>query len=445
MDGRSTCALCGREESDATLAEAAWLGPEQVARVREAHPGWARDDGACPACLQEILLRRLLERGEPAFQAGVQGVWPLDAEAAFGALPTPLRMRADPRFLGAGVTLALVDSAFHPHPDLTLPRNRVRAWVDASRAGVECRLYGPGEQPRWPGWDAALPAQWHGLMTSCVAAGNGHASHGLYRGLAPEAELVLVQVQGRDGRIGNAAIVRALEWLAAHAGSLGVGVVSLSLGGDPVEPLLGNPVDAAVARLVALGVVVVAAAGNDGVRRLAPPATAPLAITVGGLDDRNTLDDAERELWRSNYGTSADDRAKPELVAPSLWVAAPVLPGSELAREARQLFARRTRGDLGAEPRLQETRLVTPHYQHVEGTSFAAPIVAGTVAAMLEAQPGLTPDAVRAALLAAAQPVPGAPPERQGRGALDSGRAVALALEAAAAGRPGSRPAAPAF
>lgn len=431
---RSTCALCGAAGPAEALAEAGWLAPETIERVRAAHPGWARQDGACPACVQEALLQQLLERGENAFHRSVQRLWPLDAEAAFGALPTPLRMHADPRFLGRGITLALVDAAFYPHPDLAQPRNRIRAWVDASREGVECRLFRSDEAPRWPGWDAAQPGQWHGLMTSAVAAGNGHRSHGLYRGMAPEAQLVLVQVQDAGGRIRNEAVARALSWLETQGAALGVRVVSLSLGADPVDPLLGNPIDAAVERLVGRGVVVLAAAGNDGVRRLVPPGTAPQALTIGGLDDRNTFGHAQRELWRSNYGASALGDAKPELVAPSLRVVAPLLPGSPLAGEAALLFARRARGDSGVEARLAEARLVSPHYQHVEGTSFAAPLVAGAVAAMLEARPELRPQRVREALLAAAESVAGAPPERQGAGALDAGRAVAYALADAAAG-----------
>jgi serine protease AprX len=265
-------------------------------------------------------------------------------------------------------------------------------------------------------------------MTSAAAAGDGRSSHGLYRGLAPEADLVLVQVQDERGRITNEGIARALGWLRRHGPRLGVRVVSLSLGGDAVEPLAGNAVDAAVATLVDQGVTVVAAAGNDGVRRLVPPATAPDAITVGGLDDRNTFDERDRALWHGNYGQAANGATKPDLVAPSLFVVAPLLPGTGVAREAASLFARRAAGDRGVDARVAELKLVTPHYQHVEGTSFAAPIVAGIAACMVEANPRLAPRRIRELLLRASQPVAGAPRERQGAGAVDAGRAVTLAL-----------------
>jgi serine protease AprX len=410
------------------LAEAGWVSEATAAVLARQHPGWHRADGACPACVQQALLETLLANGEAALHAGVQKAWPLDAEAAFGALPTPLRLHADPRFTGRGVTLAVVDAAFYPHPDLTQPVNRIRAVVDASREPVRVRRFDRGDTPTWPGWDALDAGQWHGLMTSAVSAGNGHHSHGLYRGLAPDADLVLVQVRDARGRIGNAAIARALDWLRWEGPGLGLRLVNLSLGGDPVADIARNPVDAAVGALVGRGVSVVVAAGNDGERRLVPPGTAPLAITVGGLDDRNTFDHEARALWHSSYGETAGGLPKPELVAPSQWVVAPLLPGTPVASEAAALFARRAASDATAEGRLSELKLVTPHYQHVEGTSFAAPTVAGVVACMLEANPKLPPARLKELLIASAHPVPGAPRERQGNGALDAGHAVRLAL-----------------
>jgi serine protease AprX len=142
-------------------------------------------------------------------------------------------------------------------------------------------------------------------------------------------------------------------------------------------------------------------------------------------------------VWHSNFGESSTAaRPKPELVAPSIWVVAPVMPGTEIAREAEELFARRAsqrangNGQVAEDlEKMRGLKLVTPHYQHVEGTSFAAPIVTSVVACMLEANPALRPAVVREILLAATRVVPGAPVERQGAGALDAGLAVSLALE----------------
>ena len=144
----TVCSLCGAGAPRAVLAEAGWSDPETIARLAQRNPGWRREKGACPACVQQALLERLLEQGEEALHAGVQAAWPLDAEAVFGALPTPLRLHAHPRYTGAGVTVALVDAAFYPHPDLIHPRNRIRAWADAAREPVRSSTFGPEDEPQ---------------------------------------------------------------------------------------------------------------------------------------------------------------------------------------------------------------------------------------------------------------------------------------------------------
>ncbi len=431
LDGIRACPICGVATRESVLAEARWIDAATESRLRERSPEWRRHDGACPACVQQALLALLVQKGEGVLGRVIQDVWPLDADAAFGALPTPLRMRADPRFTGLGVTVAVVDAGFYPHDDLIKPRNRIRAWVNAATDALETRAFAPNERPFWPGSAAGTPAQWHGLMTSAALAGNGWKSHGLYRGLASEAELVLVQVRGDDGRIGSTRVARALRWVRANAARFGIHVVSVSLGASLDSPEGIDEVDAAVADLLAHNVCVVVASGNDGERSLTPPATAPDAITVGGLDDRNLFDPGARAVWHSNFGAGSDGHEKPELVAPSLWVVAPVLPDTDVAHEADALFARRAAGDASVAARIAELRLVTPHYQHVEGTSFAAPIVTGIVACMLEANDGLRATHIRELLTMACHEVSGAARERQGAGAIDAGRAVAAALAAA--------------
>jgi len=428
------CPLCHRVVSKCELEEITWQTPGTIAQLAHVHPDWRIADGACPACVQEALLHVLLSQGDAALHRQLQRAWPLDAEAAFGAIPTPLRLHADPRFTGKGVTVAIVDAGFYPHPDLIEPTNRILGWVDVTREPVVVQRFHTDQTPTWPEWDTRHDRQWHGTMTSAVLAGNGTRSHGLYRGLASDADLVLIQVRNDAGHITDTNIVRALQWLAEHAAEFGIRVVNLSLGGD-APPHVDNPIDVAVDRLVAGGVIVVAAAGNDGSRRLTPPASAPTALTVGGIDDQNTFDHAAMVLWHSNYGNTGAGVNKPELVAPSIWVVAPILPGTTVEEEAKALFAQRQanlkNSPDGAkiEARIASTKLITPYYQHVDGTSFAAPLVASAVVCMLEANPELSPDLVRQLLLATAQAVPSVPTERQGAGVLAAGAAVAMALQ----------------
>lgn len=418
------CALCDRATPPDVLREAAWLDRRTLARLMRAHPRWRREDGACPACVQEALLETLIAGGRDALEGRVQSVWPLDARAAFGALPTPLRLRADPRYTGREQTIALVDAGFSVHPDLVRPDNRVRAWIDASRAAIEEYFFSIDDVPVPPrGSRVSVGAQWHGLMTSVSAAGNGWLSHGLYRSIAPASDIVLVQVSDGE-RISSLAIARALWWLHAHRDACALSVVSISVAGDAGE---GDAIHEAVSALTAAGVTVIAAAGNDGIRHLVPPATAAHAITVGGVDDRNVLASTAWQVWHSNYGT-VRNIPKPEVVAPSIWIVAPVLPSSDVAEEAARLFAARAAGASEIETRIEQLRLVTPHYQHVEGTSFAAPIVASIAACMREANPQLCPLRIKELLMMTATRIPDAADERQGAGVVDAGLAVAAAL-----------------
>jgi serine protease AprX len=143
-------------------------------------------------------------------------------------LPTPLRMDADERFTGRGVTMAFLDSGFYAHPDLTEPANRILAYHSIFSTD--------GDQTSLETNDVA---SWHGMMTSVVAAGNGGLARGLYRGIASDANLVLVKI-GRTGRISEAQIQEGLEWVLDHAAEFQIRVVNISAGGDFEESYLTN-------------------------------------------------------------------------------------------------------------------------------------------------------------------------------------------------------------
>src|SRR5690349_14667035 len=119
----------------------------------------------------------------------------------FAVQPTPVRLAVDPSHTARGVTIALLDSGFYPHPDLTQPNNRIVAYTDVVLPGA---MLTPDKKPE--AWD------WHGTMTSVVAAGNGFLSDGVYRGLGSEAKLALVKV-GDRGRITEPNIERGLRWV----------------------------------------------------------------------------------------------------------------------------------------------------------------------------------------------------------------------------------------
>lgn len=364
------------------------------------------------------------------------------------ALPVPVRMDADERYTGQGVTIAFLDSGFYAHKDLTEPDNRIVAYHN---------IFAAGDDPAF--LKTPDVASWHGMMTSVVAAGNGHLSDGLYRSIAPAAKLVLVKI-GKTGRIPESNIETGLRWVLANKVKFGIRIVNISAGGDFEQSYLQNSLCQLVEETVKAGLTVVCAVGNAGLapgHPVLPPASAPSSIAVGGLDDQNSLDRARRGMYRSSYGPTVDGLQKPEVIAPGIWVAGPILPQTPTADEAH-LYAEldaaaddelddiilshpgvdkdldEARGLAAPTLRqlitikLREGNVINQHYKFVDGTSFAAPIVSSIVACMLEANPKLTPQQVKRILIETAERVSGVEVERQGWGVVVPRKAVELAL-----------------
>jgi serine protease AprX len=429
------CPVCGRYgEGDLHSIDALH---ENLHRIVRSNASTADAAHLCQRCI-EIFTRAQMQ---------------LESHAAIFeqnnfVLPTPLRMEADERFRGRGVTMAFLDSGFYSHSDLTQPSNRIVAYHSIF----------PESDDR-TSLETNDVASWHGMMTSVVAAGNGELSEGFYRGIASEANLVLVKI-GRTGRISEAQIQEGLEWVLANADEYKIKIVNISAGGDYEESYLTNSLSQTVERCTRAGITVVCAVGNAGHvpgHPVLPPASAPSCIAVGGLDDQNSLDRARRGMYRSSYGPTIDGVQKPEVIAPGIWVAAPILPHTPTAEEA-ELYSRldaaadeelpalleQYRGvdkdldqasDLRAPLlrqlitiKLHEGNVINEHYKYVDGTSFAAPIVSSIVACMLEANSRLTPQQIKRILIGSAERVPDVEVDRQGWGVVNARRAIEGAL-----------------
>ena len=296
-------------------------------------------------------------------------------------------------------------------------------------------------------------------MTSVVCAGDGFCSKGLYKGIACDAELVLLKVQDANGRITTQHIVTALAWVIAHHKEYGIRIVNMSVDGDEFVSYKQSEIAKLAEQLVAEGVVVVAAAGNDENGLIKPPANSPAVITVGGVDDENRLQALPAKLYHSNYGTTMDELAKPELLAHAIWIAAPILPGTKEQKESELLHyllelrdeelmkelpehypetglnkiilenqnAAFVRDSIIA--RIQACKFISPHYMHVDGTSFAAPIVSSVIAQLLEINPRLTTAMVREILFSTARRIETLPAGRQGFGLIHPRNAALKVLK----------------
>lgn len=435
---QETCPICKRTAPQ-LIRENEALNHELIGLIRANVLYWQTEHGICQPCFD-------------IFHTAHDHTYLSDKifrDGTYQILPTPLRVGADERFTGRNITIAFLDSGFYPHPDLTQPQSRIKRYVNVLNENAsEEEFHTPDV------------SSWHGMMTSVVAAGNGFLSNGFYRGIASDASVVLVKV-GTSTRISHKDIERGLEWVLAHKDEYNIRIVNVSCGGDYEESYLTDSLSQTCERAVRAGIVVVCAAGNAGTtpnHAVLPPASSPSVITVGGFNDHNTLEFYDNEIYQSSYGPTIDGLLKPEIVAPSIWLAAPILPDTPTSNEAEFLAKLKATPDaelralvkankgINAEIdaaadlpiylirqlvniKIHDTNVINSHYKHVDGTSFAAPIVSSVIAQMLEANPNLTPQQIKRALIDTAIRLENVPVDKQGWGVVIPSRAVNRSLE----------------
>jgi serine protease AprX len=314
---------------------------------------------------------------------------------------------------GVGIGVAVIDSGVAEwHDDLenrTAPgTQRVDAFVD---------------------FVGGLPTQYddygHGTHVAGIIAGNGADSGGARAGIAPAARLVVLKVLDAMGRGRISDVIAAIDYAVSHKNRFNIRVMNLSIGAGVYESYNTDPLTIAARRAVEHGIVVVAAAGNHGKNAqgvtqhgaISAPGNAPWVLTVGASSHMGTVDRRDDTIaaFSSRGPTAYDFAAKPDLVAPGVGIYSLSSPNSTMYSSRSQYLLSGT-----------VERPYLP-YLSLSGTSQAAPVVAGTVALMLQANPTLTPNAVKAILQYTAQAYEGHSALAQGAGFLNARGAVDLA------------------
>lgn len=302
-------------------------------------------------------------------------------------------------YTGKGIGVAVLDSGINDQADLyTIDgRNRIVAAVYFNQ--------GYNQNP--------YDQYGHGNHVAGIIGGNGRQSRGAYLGVAPDVNLINVKVLDEQGYTSMARVLDGLQWIYNNHQRYNIRVVNLSLNSGIPESYHVNPVNAALELLWFHKIVVVVSAGNRAGEALASPANDPFVITVGATDDRGTTSLSDDTLAPfSAYGVSSDGVAKPDLVAPGTNIVSSIgIAGTELQRK-------------------YPSHIVNDLYFRMSGTSMSAPMVAGTVALLLQKEPHLTPDQVKYRLLSTARRFDSA--QRTGAGYLDAYAALTAATTASA-------------
>ncbi len=208
----------------------------------------------------------------------------------------------------------------------------------------------------------------HGSYVASVIGDDGSISGGQYLGVAPKVNILGLRVADDFGMSYESDVVAALQWIYTNKTSYNIRVVNLSLNSSVDQSYHTSPLDAAAEILWFNNIVVVVSAGNNGTASLYPPANDPFVITVGAIDDKNTVDLSDDVMTSfSAWGLDELGRPKPDLVAPGRNIIA-YLPDV---------------GSLTISQQHPENQ-VNSSYFRMSGTSVSAPIVSGAVTILMQ-------------------------------------------------------------
>lgn len=276
-------------------------------------------------------------------------------------------------YYGEGIGVAVLDTGVNLHPDLD---DRVVCFKDCIS-----------------GRNQPYDDNGHGTHIAGIIGGSGAASSGRYMGIAPRCHFIIIKILDRRGNGNTENVVQSIEWVVKQREKYGIRIMNISLGMViEAESLEQRRLLQAVDYAWDSGVVVVAAAGNNGPAQnsVTIPGISRKVITVGCFDD--TREQIGKSFLKPDYsgqGPTDSCVVKPELVVPGTNVVS--------CSAAQGLYVKKS------------------------GTSMAAPMVSGSIALLLSKYPFFSPADVKLRLYERAVDL-GLPVSKQGWGMVDIGR-----------------------
>src|SRR5215471_6793129 len=296
---------------------------------------------------------------------------------------------------GTGVGVAVIDSGVNAVADFGVPgskNGRIVYDQDFADDSGTNDLYG------------------HGTHVAGIIAGNGTSSScgncsTTYSGIAPNATIINLRVLDTNGSATDSTVIAAIQQAIALKNQYNIRVINLSLGRGVFESYTLDPLDQAVEQAWNAGIVVVVAAGNygrdnsnnnNGYGTITAPGNDPYVITVGAMRDMGTYSIADDVIATySSKGPTMDNQVvKPDLVAPGNLIVA------DLASTSDTMYSQYPNNLVPVSTYVSSnTSNISSTYYQLSGTSMAAPVVSGTAALLIQQNPSMTPDQVKARLM----------------------------------------------
>src|SRR2546430_1441178 len=320
---------------------------------------------------------------------------------------------------GTGIGVAVIDSGVTAVGDLY--------WWNPSNQTYGSRVV--YSQSFVPGTTDTSDLYGHGTHVAGIIAGAGWFSTGsnfthTFKGIAPNANIINLRVLDQNGAGTDTSVIAAIQTAISLKSTYNIRVINLSLGRQVYESYTVDPLCQAVEAAWNAGIVVLAAAGNqgrndsagtEGYGTISAPGNDPYVITVGVMKTANTptrIDDTIAS-YSSKGPTAYDYVVKPDIVAPGNQVVSTLAPNASLLGSPTDVYlseyssSTTTTTSSGGNNKNNKknncstvaTNAISTSYMRLSGTSMATPVVSGAAVLLLEQNPNLTPDQVKARLM----------------------------------------------
>lgn len=276
-------------------------------------------------------------------------------------------------YTGKDITVAIIDTGVAQHMDLSYPTNRIIGFKDFINNK-----------------NAPYDDNGHGTHCAGILAGNGYASKGKYKGIAPEANILSIKVLDENGNGKTSDILSAVQWIIDTKDIYKTNIINFSLGAIAQYRERRDPLVKAANKAIENGMIVIAAAGNSGPMKntILSPATSRYVISVGAMNDNRANVTKNYNIADfSSRGPTMDRIRKPDLIAPGVDI-------TSLSNEN------------------------LTNYTSLSGTSMAAPMVSGAAALLLNENSNYTQFDIKRRLINSCSKIRASKYE-QGAGILD--------------------------